>query len=95
MESFIKDELQLIIEKKGIKNYENMLRRKLIRPLDKSKRNFQDITLKKLDQIAKMQNLSQNELEQIVRMNNLLQNKLEQMAEKRGIKKYMCQKKDY
>ena len=63
-----------------------MSRKKLIRALDKTKRNFKDITLKKFDQIAKMQNLSQDELEQIARMNNLPQNKLEQIAKKRGIK---------
>ena len=86
MEDFIIDELKLIAEKRGIKNYQNMSRKKLIRALDKSKRNFEDITLQKLDGIAKMQNLSQDELEQIARMNNLPQNKLEQIAKKRGIK---------
>ena len=88
MEHFIMNELKLIAEKRGIKNYQNMSRKKLIRALDKSKRNFKDITLKKLDRIAKMQNLSQDELEQIARMNNLPQNKLEQIAKNRGIKKY-------
>ena len=63
-----------------------MSRKKLMRALDKTKHNFKDITLKKLNQIAKMQNLSQDKLEQIARMNNLPQNKLEQIAKKRGIK---------
>ena len=71
-----------------------MPRKKLIRALDKSKHNFKDITLKKLDRIAIMQNLSQDELEQIARMNNLPQNKLEQIAKKRGIKKYMNMSKE-
>ena len=71
-----------------------MLRKKLIRALDKTKRNFRDITLKKLDRIAKMQNLSQGEPEQIARMNNLPKNRLEQIAEKRGIKKYMNMSKE-
>ena len=53
MENFTTDELKLIAEKRGIKNYQNMLRKKLIRALDKTKRNFNDITLKKLDRIAK------------------------------------------
>ena len=53
-----------------------MSRKKLIRALDKSRHNFKDITLKKLDPIAKMQNLSQNDLEQITKMNNLSLNKL-------------------
>ena len=57
-----------------------MSRKKLIRAPDKSKRNFKDITLKKLDRIAKIQTLSQDELEQIAIMNNLLQNKLDQIA---------------
>ena len=94
MENLTTDELKLIAEKRGIKNYQNMSRKKLIRALDKSKRNFKDITLKKLDRIAKMQNLSQDEFEQIVRMNNLLQNKLEQIAKKRGIKKYKNMSKE-
>ena len=96
MENLTTDELKLIAEKRGIKNYQNMSRKKLLRALDKSKRNFKDITLKKLDRIAKMQNLSQDEFEQIVRMNNLLQNKLEQIAKKEVLKNTrICQKKDY
>ena len=86
MEDFPTDELKLISEKRVIKNYQNMSRKNLIKALDKSKRNFKDITLNKLDRIAKMQNLSQDELVQIARMNNLPQNKLEQIAKKRGIK---------
>ena len=86
MENFTKNELKLIAEKRGIKICQNMSRKKVIRVLDKTKRNFKDITLKKLDQIEKMQNLSQDELEQIVRMNNLPQNKQEQIVKKRGIK---------
>ena len=83
MENFITDKLKLIAEKTGIKNYQNMSRKKLIRALDKLKCNFKDITLKKLDRIAQMQNLSQDELEEIARMNNLPQNKLEQIAKKK------------
>ena len=86
MENITTDELKLIAEKRGIKNYRNMSRKKLIRALDKSKHNFKDITLKKLDRIAKMQNLSQDELEQIARMNNLPQNKLEQIAKIEALK---------
>ena len=94
MENFTKDQLKLTAEKRDIKNYQNMSRNKLIRALDKSKRNFKDITLKKLDEIVKMQNLSQDELEQIARMINLPKNKLEQIAKKRGIKKYMNMSKE-
>ena len=82
MKIFTTDKLKLIAEKIGIKNYQNMSRKKLIRALNKSKRNFKNITLKKLDRIAKMQNLSQNELKQIARMNNSPKNKLEQIAKK-------------
>ena len=87
MENLTTDELKLIAEIRGIKNYQNMARKKSIRAFNKSKHNFKDITLKKLDRIAKMQNLSQDELEQIAKMNNLPQNKLEQIAKKIGIKK--------
>ena len=80
------NELKLIAEKRGIKNYQNMSRKKLIRAPDKSKRNFKDITLKKLDRIAEMQNLLQDELEQIARINNLPQNKLEQITKKEVLK---------
>ena len=86
MENFTTDELKLIAEKRGIKNYQNMSTKKLIRALDKSKRNFKDITLKKLDRIPEMQNLLQDELEQIARINNLPQNKLEQITKKEVLK---------
>ena len=65
------DELKLIAEKRGIKNYQNMSKKKLLRSLNKSECNFKNTLLKGLDRIAKMQNLSQNELEQIARMKNL------------------------
>ena len=65
-----------------------MSRKKLLRTLNKSDRNFKNISLNGLERIAKMQNLSQNELEQIERMKNLPQNELEQIAEMRRIKNY-------
>ena len=37
MENLTTDELKLTTEKRGIKNYQNMSRKKLIRALDKSK----------------------------------------------------------
>ena len=46
MENFTIDELKVIAEKRGIKNYQNMSRKKLIRALDKSKSNFKDTTQK-------------------------------------------------
>ena len=86
MVNFTTDELRLIAEKRGIKNYQNMSRKKLLRTLDKSKHNFKNISQNGLERIAKMQNLSQNELKQITRMKNLPQNELEQIAKMRRIK---------
>ena len=83
-----KYELKLIAGNKGIKNYQNMLRKKLLKTLNKSDRNFKNISLNGLEQIAKIQNLSQNELEQIKRMKGLPKNELEQIAEMRRIKNY-------
>ena len=57
------DELRWMAEKRGIENYQNMSRKKLLRSLNKSERNFKNTLLKGLDRIAKMQDLSQNELE--------------------------------
>ena len=94
IENFTIDESKLIAEKRDIKIYQNMTRKKLIRALDKLKRNFKDTTLKKFDQISKMQNLSQDELEQIARMNSLPKNTLKQIAKKRSIKKYMNMSKE-
>ena len=86
MVNFTTDELRLIAEKRGIKNYQNMSRKRLLSTLDKSEHNFKNISLKELNQMAKIQNLSQNELEQTTRMKNLPQNELEQIAKMRRIK---------
>ena len=53
MENFTTDKLKLIVEKRGIKNYQNISRKKLIRALDKSKHNFKDITLKTFIELQK------------------------------------------
>ena len=81
-------ELKLIAGKRGIKNYRNMSREKLLSTLDESERIFKNLSQNGLERIAKMQNLSQNELEQITKMQNLLQNELEQIAKMRRIKNY-------
>ena len=60
--------LRLIAGKRGIKNYKNMSREKLLSPLDEPERNFKNISQNGLEQIAKMQNLSQNELMLITKM---------------------------
>ena len=70
-------ELRLIAGKRGIKNYQNMSREKLLSPLDESERIFEKLSQNELEQIAKTQNLSQNELKQIIKMQNLSQNELE------------------
>ena len=64
-------ELRLIARNKGIKNYQNMSREKLLSTLDESERIFENLSQNGFEQIAKMQNLSQNELKQITKMQNL------------------------
>ena len=59
-----------------------MSRKKLLKTFDKSEPNFKNISLKRLERIAKMQNFLQNELEQITRMKNLPQNELENCKSK-------------
>ena len=81
-------ELKLIAGKSGIKNYQNMSRKKLLSTLDESEQIFENLSQNGLEQIAKMQNILQNELKQITKMQNLLQNELEQIAEMRHIKNY-------
>ena len=87
-------ELRLIAGKRGIKNFKNMSREKLLSTLDESEHNFKNISQNGLERIAKMQNLSQNELEQITKMRNLLQNELEQITKMRRIKNYKKMSKE-
>ena len=70
MVNFTTDELRLIGEKRGIKNYQNMSRKKLLSTLGKSGRNFKNILQNGFERIAKMENVSQNELKQITRIKN-------------------------
>ena len=88
MVNFSTDELRLIAQKRSIKNYQNISRKKLLSTLDKSECNSKNILQNGLEQIAKLQNLSQNELEQITRMKNLPQNELEKIPKMRHIKNY-------
>ena len=53
MLNFTTDELRLIAEKRGIKNYQNMSRKKLLSTLDKSEGNFKNILQNELERIAK------------------------------------------
>ena len=61
--------LRLITGKRGIKNYQNMSREKLLSTLNQSERIFKSLSQNRLERIAKMLNLSQNELKQITKMN--------------------------
>ena len=51
-------ELRLIAKIRDIKNYKNMTREKLLSTLNEIERNLNTISERKLNQIAKMQNLS-------------------------------------
>ena len=62
---------------RGIKNYKNISREKLLSTLDESERNFKNISQNGLERIAKMQNLSQNELNQNMKMQSQLRDELE------------------
>ena len=79
-------EVKLIAKNRGINNYLNMSREKLLSTLDKLERITENLSKYGLNKIVKMQNLSLNELEQIERMNNLSLNKLKQIAKTRRIK---------
>ena len=87
-------ELRLIARKRGIKNYKNMSREKLLHTLDELESIFKNITQNKLERIAKMQNLSQNELMKIAKMRNLSQNELKQIAKMRLFKNYKNMSKE-
>ena len=51
-------ELRLVAGKRGIKNYKNMSREKLLSTLDESECNFKNISQNGFEQIGKMQNIS-------------------------------------
>ena len=88
MVNLTKYELKLIARKRGIKNYQNISREKLLSTLDKSEPILEDLSQNGLERIAKMQNLLQNELKQITKISNLSQNELEQIAKMRRIRNY-------
>ena len=94
MENLTKYELKLIAGNKGIKNYQNMSKEKLLSAINESMRIFKNLSQNGLERIARMQNLSLNELEQIAEMNNLPQNKLKQIAKTRRIKYYKDMSKE-
>ena len=73
MINLTKYELKLIAGNRGIKNYQNMSKEKLLSAIVKSERITENLSQNGLERIARMQNLSENELEQITRMQNLSQ----------------------
>ena len=81
-------------QKKGIKNYQNMSREKLLNTLDESERILKNLSQNGLERIARMQNLSQNELKQFTKMKNLSKNELKQIAKTRDIKNYKNMSKE-
>ena len=88
MVKLTKYRLRLIARNRGIKNYLNMSREKLLSTLDKSECITENLSKNGLNKIVKIQNLSLNELEKIKRMNNLSLNKLKQIAKIRRIKNH-------
>ena len=87
-------ELKLIAKNRGINNYQNMSREKLLSTPDKLGHITENLSKYGLNKIAKVQNLSLNELEQVVEMNNFLENKLKQIAKIRHIKNYKDMSKE-
>ena len=94
MINLTKYELKLIAGNRGIKNYQNMPKEKLLNAIVKSEHITENLSQNGLERIARMQNLSQNELEQIKKMQNLSPNKLEQIAKTRRIKNYKDMSKE-
>ena len=88
MISLTKHELRFVAKNRGIKNYENMSREKLLSTLDEWERNFKTLSEKGLEQIAKMQNLSLNGLNQIIKMHDESREDFERIAKMRRIKSY-------
>ena len=88
MINLTKYEFKLIAGNRGIKNYQNMSKEKLLGTIVKSEHITENLSQNGLERIARMQNLSQKELEQITKLQDLSQNKLEQIAKTRRIKNY-------
>ena len=75
-----KNKLRLTAKNKGIKDYQNMSNKKLLRTLYKLKRVTEKLSKNGLNKILKIENLLLNELKQIDKMNNLSVNELKQLA---------------
>ena len=86
MVNLTKYELKLIAGNRGIKNYQNMPKEKLLSGIVKSERIINSLSQNGLKRLARMQNLSQNELKQVTKMSNLSRNELEQIEKMKRIK---------
>ena len=71
MINLTKYELKLNAVNRGIKNYQNMSREKLLSTIVESELILKNLAKNGLEKIARMQNHSQNELKQITKMQNL------------------------
>ena len=94
MVKITKNKLRLTAKNKGIKDYQNMSNKKLLRTLYKLKRITENLSKNGLNKILKIENLSLNELKQIDKMNNLSLNELKQLAKIRHIKNYKDMSKE-
>ena len=88
MVKITENKLELTAKNKGIKDYQNMSNKKLLRTLYKLKRITEKLSKTGLNKIFKIENLSLNELKQIDKTNNLSLNELKQIAKIRHIKNY-------
>ena len=94
MVKITENKLRLTAKNKGIKDYQNMSKKKLLHTLYKLKRIAINLSENEYNKIVKMQNLSLNELKQIDRMNSLLLNELKQIAITRHNKNYKDMSKE-
>ena len=94
MVKLTKYELRLNVRNRGINNYLNMSREKLLSTLDKLDHITENLSKNRLEKIVKMQNLSLNKLGQIERMNNLSLNELKQLIITRCNKNYKDMSKE-
>ena len=70
MVKITKHELRLTAKNRGIKNYLNMSRERLLSTFDKSEHITENLSKNGLNKIIKIQNLSLNDLKQIERLND-------------------------
>ena len=62
------NKLRLIAKNRGVNNYLNMSRKKLLSTLDELEHITENLSKYGLNKIVKMQNLSSNELKQIAKI---------------------------